>query len=99
MFNWRIIGKENVNFYDTNVSYREALKIRLGNLNNNFFTLFKKSVPFAPISDIEKFITEYVCDVKYEIDIYIPSLHTGIEYDGFAWHQNIKKDIDLSPFL
>jgi len=62
-------GKENVFFYDTNVSYREALKIRLGNLNNNFFTLFKKSVPFAPISDIEKFITEYICDVKYEIDI------------------------------
>ena len=66
---YETIGKENVNFYDTNVSYREALKIRLGNLNNNFFTLFKKSVPFAPISDIEKFITEYICDVKYEIDI------------------------------
>ena len=66
---YETIGKENVNFYDTNVSYREALKIRLGNLNNNFFTLFKKSVPCAPISDIEKFITEYICDVKYEIDI------------------------------
>lgn len=63
------LGKDAVNFYETNVSYKEALKVKLGNLNNNFFTLFKKSVPFAPISDIEKFITEYICDVKYQIDI------------------------------
>ena len=28
-----------------------------------------------------------------EIDIYMPSLNLGIEYDGETWHQNIKKDI------
>ena len=27
-----------------------------------------------------------------ELDIYIPSLSIAIEYDGEAWHQNIKKD-------
>lgn len=27
-----------------------------------------------------------------ELDIYIPSLKVAIEYDGEAWHQNIKKD-------
>lgn len=29
----------------------------------------------------------------YELDIYIPSLHIGIEYDGERWHQNIDKDL------
>lgn len=28
-----------------------------------------------------------------EIDIYIPNLKIGIEYDGYAWHKNVKKDI------
>ncbi len=28
-----------------------------------------------------------------EIDIYIPSIKTGIEYDGFAWHQDLNKDL------
>lgn len=29
-----------------------------------------------------------------EIDVYIPSLKLGIEYDGAAWHQNVEKDIE-----
>lgn len=29
-----------------------------------------------------------------EIDIYISSLHLGIEYDGERWHKNIQKDIN-----
>ena len=28
-----------------------------------------------------------------EIDIYIPSLKVGIEYDGYRWHKDVKKDI------
>lgn len=31
---------------------------------------------------------------KSEIDIYIPSIKTGIEYDGKFWHQNKKRDIE-----
>ena len=27
-----------------------------------------------------------------ELDIYIPSLHIGIEYDGYKWHTNIDRD-------
>ena len=31
----------------------------------------------------------------YELDVYIPSKKIGIEYDGFYWHQNRKKqDLD-----
>ena len=28
-----------------------------------------------------------------ELDIYIPSISTGIEYDGKNWHKNVKRDI------
>lgn len=30
---------------------------------------------------------------KYEIDVYIPSLKLGIEYDGDMWHKNINNDL------
>ncbi len=30
---------------------------------------------------------------KKELDIYIPSLRIGVEYDGYHWHQNINKDL------
>lgn len=30
---------------------------------------------------------------KKELDIYIPSIAVGIEYDGMAWHKDVNKDI------
>lgn len=30
---------------------------------------------------------------KHELDIYIPSLHLGIEYDGSVFHRNVERDI------
>ena len=32
-------------------------------------------------------------EIGMELDIYIPSLSVAIEYDGYAWHQDIKTDI------
>ncbi|MEZ0536645.1 ATP-binding protein [Caldicellulosiruptoraceae bacterium PP1] len=61
--------KHKFNFFDSNRSYQEALKGKLGGLKNKYFSLFKKAVSFTPITDIEKFITEYVCDVKSNINI------------------------------
>ena len=29
-----------------------------------------------------------------ELDVYIPSLNTGIEYDGSYWHQDVNRDIN-----
>ena len=49
--------------------YQVAVRGKLGGLNQKFFNLFKKAVTFTPINDIEKFIVEYVCDVKNQIDI------------------------------
>lgn len=31
---------------------------------------------------------------KRELDIYIPSLRIGIEYDGVNWHKSIKRDLE-----
>lgn len=31
--------------------------------------MLRKAVPFSPIADIEKFITESICDVKNNIDV------------------------------
>jgi uncharacterized protein YPO0396 len=45
--------KGKFNFFDSNRSYQDALRGRMGSLNTKFFSLFKKSVPFSPIMDIE----------------------------------------------
>ena len=61
--------KNQISFFETNSAYREFLKEKFGHLSNSFFGLFKKAIPFSPISNIETFITEYVCDVNSTIDI------------------------------
>ena len=56
-------------FFETNTSYREYIRQEFGDIGPNFFSLFKKAIPFAPITNIEQFITDYVCDIQNNIDI------------------------------
>lgn len=56
-------------FKESNKSYQQEFLAKMGAIKPKFFNLFKKSVTFTPIDDIEKFISEYVCDVTNEIDI------------------------------
>lgn len=56
-------------FADSNAQYQEKIKEVFGNLKNKYFSLFKKAVSFTPITNIEQFLTEYVCDVQGEINI------------------------------
>ena len=56
-------------FCDTNVQYQLLIKEKFGNLKDKYFSLFKKAVSFTPITNIEQFITDYVCDVPSEINI------------------------------
>lgn len=56
-------------FFETNAQYQMMLKEQFGNIKDKYFTLFKKAVSFTPITNIEQFITEYVCDVPSEINI------------------------------
>ena len=61
------IAYKNVCFPESLTTYKEEMRKKLGQLSQRFFALFKKAVPFQPIYDIRKFITEFVCDVKYDI--------------------------------
>ena len=56
-------------FADSNAQYQEKIKDIFGNLKHKYFSLFKKAVSFTPITNIEQFLTEYVCDVPNEINI------------------------------
>ena len=56
-------------FFDTDIDYHNFTKEAFGNLPDKYFTLFKQAVSFAPISDLSKFITDYVCDADTNVDI------------------------------
>lgn len=75
-------------FYETNRRYQDSLKGKLGGLRNKYFSLFKKAVPFTPITDIETFITEYVCDVKNLVDI-------SLMQDNIRYYKRLEHDADL----
>ena len=56
-------------FADSNAQYQNKIKEVFGNIKDKYFSLFKKAVSFTPITNIEQFLTEYVCDVPNEINI------------------------------
>lgn len=56
-------------FFDTDTEYQAFSKEAFGNLPDKYFSLFKKAVSFAPISNISSFITEYICDADENVDI------------------------------
>ncbi|MDD4531948.1 MAG: SbcC/MukB-like Walker B domain-containing protein [Bacilli bacterium] len=64
-------------FFETNILYQQFISEKLGNLPDKYFSLFKKAVSFSPITNISSFITEFVCDVDYNIDI--APMRTNIE--------------------
>ena len=55
--------------YESNKRYQEVFRSKMGNLGEKFFRLFRKAVPFSPIMDVAGFISEFVCDVEYRLDI------------------------------
>ena len=61
--------KSDFMFCDSNAQYQALIKEKFGNIKDKYFSLFKKAVSFIPITNIEQFITEYVCDVPQEINI------------------------------
>ena len=54
---------------DTSEGYKKIVLSRLNIHDQKFFTMMKKAISFEPINDIEKFITENVCDIEDNIDI------------------------------
>ncbi len=78
-------------FFDTNAQYQILLKEQFGNIKEKYFSLFKKAVSFTPITNIEQFITEYVCDVPNEINI--DSMRNNIQqYKRLEIESNIMEE-------
>lgn len=80
--------KGKYELYSSNTQYQNALLGKLGAINSKFFNLFKKAVTFTPIDDIEKFIVEYVCDVKNNIDI------TDMQ-ENIRYYNSLAKQVDI----
>lgn len=59
----------NFDTTDTGKTFREKLYGRLGGLKGRFGALLKKAVSFNPDVDLQKFITEFVCDDQLPVDI------------------------------
>lgn len=49
---------------DTSEGYRRIVLEKLNIHDENFISMLKKAISFEPINDIEKFITENVCDIE-----------------------------------
>ena len=61
--------------------------------NNNISTSFPEQAIFFYIKKIFNDAINRYNDLGFELDIYIPSLNTAIEYDGFVWHLDNNNDI------
>lgn len=59
-------------------TYRQWVLARLNVHDKKMFSMLKKAISFEPINDIERFITENVCDIEDDIDI--TSMQENIAY-------------------
>ena len=66
---WGQSRRDRLEMYESNKRYQEVFLGKMGRLNEKFYRLFRKAVPFSPIMDVAGFISEFVCDVKHELDI------------------------------
>jgi len=65
----KTFAKKNYEIIDTNKRFQEVMLAKYGAVKRKYLTLLRKAVPFTPITNIEQFITESVCDVKNNIRI------------------------------
>lgn len=80
--------KTRSQFFESNRSYQTTFKGKMGSLNDKFFSLFRKSVPFSPIMDIERFISEFVCDVSSRVDI-------SDMQDNIRYYKQLEHEVEL----
>lgn len=57
-------------------------------------TSYPEYVLYYYIKKIYNDVIHTYKDLGFEIDIYIPSLKVGIEYDGGNWHNNVTNDLN-----
>ena len=49
--------------------------------------------------NIDKIKYSFIENENIELDIYIPSLHLAIEYDGAHWHKNKSENDNYKNFI
>ncbi len=62
----KVIGGD---YTEVGRDYHEKLSAKLGNLRKDFTRLLKKAVSFDPDVDIQKFISEFVCNSEQTVDV------------------------------
>ena len=60
---------KDARIFESGKSYREEVYSMLGALRPKFKDLLKKAVAFNPDNNIQRFITEFVCDAEQRVDI------------------------------
>lgn len=71
--------------YATAEFYRKDLLVKLGSLNERFFSLFVKAISFKPITDIRQFVYSYVLEERHiNIDVMRENLLRYKEYSDLA---------------
>jgi uncharacterized protein YPO0396 len=60
---------QNYSTSDTNQVFRNDLYGKLGGLQTRFGQLLKKAVSFDPTVDIQKFISEFICEAREPVNI------------------------------
>ena len=75
-------GKRHGEAFASVAAYRTALRAQLGHLDERFFALIIKGLAFHPITDIRKFVYEYVLDPReVRIDAMLENFRQYRQYD------------------
>ncbi len=72
---------------DTVEAYRQIILEKLNIHDRKFQFMLKKAISFEPINDIEKFITENICDIEDDIDI------TSMQ-DNILYYKQQEEDVE-----
>lgn len=62
-------GKNQYEIIDTNKRFQLVMLGKYGQMKQKYLQLLKRAVPFQPLSNIEQFITQSICDVKNDIHV------------------------------
>ena len=72
---------------ETNKNFKERFYGKLGALSYKFSSVFKKAVPFTPLSNIKNFIEEFICDDTTPLD-------TSLMQDVINDYKELEKKTD-----
>ena len=79
------------NFYDTQKEYRRNMLAKWNVHNEQVLRMMKKAVSFRPIVDIQKFITENICDIPDKPNIELMQQNIRIINGTNCWRSVSRK--------